>query len=73
MQLDTPSDLDLELLSDESQPLATTSFGAALEQMVVHLSQGLEPVQMGQQSLADGIEIIVRWLNSLQGDALAGW
>lgn len=73
LQLGTPSDLELELLDDMAQPLATSRFGAALEQATANLSAGMQPVDQPGRSVADGMEVVVRWLNSLPEDALAGW
>ena len=69
----TPSDLELELLDDMAQPLATSRFGAALEQVTANLSAGMQPVDQPGRSVADGMEVVARWLNSLPEDALAGW
>jgi len=72
--LDSPSELELELLEDPSQPLAASGFGAALEQVVATISTEIRPMQVKRRaSAADELEIVVRWLNSLQDDDLAGW
>ena len=69
----TPSDLELKMLEDTSQPLATSRFGAALDHVAANLSAGMQPVDLPGRTVADGMEVVVGWLNSLSDDALAGW
>mmetsp|Transcript_60710 Transcript_60710/g.160660 ORF Transcript_60710/g.160660 Transcript_60710/m.160660 type:complete len:174 (+) Transcript_60710:600-1121(+) len=73
MRLEAPSDLELELLDDSSAPLASSPFGAALEQVAANLSAGLRPARLAGRSVAEGLELLVRWLNAQPDEVLAGW
>ncbi|KAL3902237.1 MAG: hypothetical protein SGPRY_012156 [Prymnesium sp.] len=73
MMLDAPSELELELLQDATQPLDASGFGGALAEIAVNLSTHMQPLQMGKQSTAEHMEMVARWLNSLQRDVLASY
>ena len=72
VQMRAPSDVELELLEDGAQPLGASRFGAALQAVASELVAGLRPTQL-PGNVADGMELVVRWLNGQSSGALDGW
>ena len=71
-QLRAPSDVELDLLGDARQPLASSKFGSLIEGVAAELASGLRPTQL-PGNVGDGMELVVRWLNSKSSEELEGF
>ena len=71
--LGAPTEVDLELISDASQPLSASRFGSALRQAASNISSDLLPAHFLGQGAVGAMDVIVRWLNSQSKADLAGW